>query len=194
MRVLIVGEGPNDEAVLRTLVSRVLGEKVEVTFRKVSESVQTTRLKGEGSEKRAVAWIREAQRANFSALVLVIDNDNQNDRVTQLDRAQTSGVASTPRALGVAVESIEAWILADDQAFSQAAEVKPENFPVSPEKLSKAKLKPLVDHLLTQSKSSRSSDFYSDVVQMMRTDIVAKKCPLGFAPFYARLNELALSQ
>lgn len=96
-----------------------------------------------------------------------------------------------PVALGVAVETIEAWLLADEDALARVLGVRqrPEHIG-SPEDLRgarggaddpKARLNSWLRH---DTQSPRS--FLQQVNALIREidlDVVAQRCPRGFAPF-----------
>jgi hypothetical protein len=63
-----------------------------------------------------------ATEKGFDALVFVTDADRQHERIPEFDQAQESTRFSISRALGIAVEAFDAWILADNSALSQVLE------------------------------------------------------------------------
>jgi hypothetical protein len=72
--------------------------------------------KGQGYFKKALRWILEAERRGYDALVLVIDQDNTPERVQEINKAQNDQRVTLRRALGVAIRTFDAWMLADEQA------------------------------------------------------------------------------
>src|SRR5262249_16829566 len=75
--------------------------------------------KGGGHFKLALRAMFHARRNGFDALVLVTDADRRHERITEFDEAPQRDRVAIPRALGIAVEAFDAWILADHQALSQ---------------------------------------------------------------------------
>ena len=76
--------------------------------------------------KRTRAYIKEAARAGASAVVVLVDADGRGvKRLRRLNehRQRLIGERSAlaiPTAIGVAVETIEAWLLADEQGLQRA--------------------------------------------------------------------------
>lgn len=205
MRVLLVSEGahelgawdesglPTGPSALETFCRRLLGQEVEFVRKKVSDpEVRTHRMagKGDGYEKRVLMWMRRAELEGFDALVLVIDQDDPAERrQQQLDRAQDDGRFPIRRALGVAIRTFDAWILADEKALSLALgspckrQKEPEGF---------SEPKAVCRELLEQSSSSCASvsHFYAAVAEHADLGQVAERCRRGFAPFARRMREL----
>jgi hypothetical protein len=120
MKVLLVSEGRHELAgSLETLVRRLSPHKVEVDYNKISQGgIHTHHGKGEGYYKRAVRWLLEARKRGFEAIVLVIDEDGQAERVKEIAEAQQYAGTEFPRAFGVAIRTFDAWMLADEQALT----------------------------------------------------------------------------
>ena len=115
MRILIVSEGVHElgddnlDGALVTLSSRLLNENVSFERKKVSSTeVQQHAQPGRGGryKKRALGWIRLAEREGYDAIILVIDQDGDEGRKQQFDRAQDDPRLSFLRALGVAIKSL----------------------------------------------------------------------------------------
>jgi len=73
-----------------------------------------------GMAKIAARAIRAARALDCSAVVVLVDNDHQPERGKRARREQLVagfGDSRVPRALGVAKEMLEAWLLADDGVF-----------------------------------------------------------------------------
>lgn len=125
MKVLLVAEGRHElgdgeqPGALDTLVRRLTDrDDLKIERRKVSApSLHLHPGTGHGYTRRAKGWLSIAAREGFDALVLVIDRDDQADRITQIDKAQSSPHTDIPRAMGVAVRSFDAWMLADEKAL-----------------------------------------------------------------------------
>ena len=127
MRILIVSEGVHElgdnslDGALVMLASRLLDGNVSFERKKVSSSEvrqHTQQGKGGRYEKRALGWIRLAEREGYDAIILVIDQDGDEERGQQFERAQDDRRLPLPRALGVAIKTFDAWMLADEQALS----------------------------------------------------------------------------
>src|SRR5687767_12965367 len=121
MRVLIVGEGAHEEAgALQTFVERLAGRPLDCQFRRVKDAnVHTHHGKASGMEKKAIRWMLDAKRDGYDAVVFLVDEDGYRERVAQVDRAQDDRTSDIARALGVAVRTFDAWMLADERALTE---------------------------------------------------------------------------
>jgi hypothetical protein len=191
MRVLVVGEGKHEEAALRILVSRTNTKISDCDFDQISSpAVQTHRGKGEGFFKRAVAWVRAAQRRGYEALVLLIDEDGKSERRKQVDDAQAEMdvTASFPRAMGIAIRSFDAWMLADEKALSQ---VLGSTINKQPDPEANTDPKSTCATLLDGSRRSLTqSEMYRGIAACVQLDQLEQHCPKGFGVFAARLRAL----
>lgn len=188
IKALIVSEGPHDRAV-EDLIRRLVTSPLEADHDRVSNPlIHTHHGKGQGFFKRLVRWIREAKRRGYDALVLVIDRDGDPERVRQVDRAQEYTVVEFPRALGVAIESFDAWMLADEKAlsavlgYSVARQKSPESI---------GKPKQACEHLLASSSLDLPQrDMYRAICDAVDIGKLTRRCPKGFRPFAARVRAL----
>ena len=92
------------------------------------------------------------------------------------------------RALGVAVRSFDAWMLADEQALTTAL-----GYTVSRQSEPEAIRNPkeLCARLLQKSaKTLTQTEMYEAVAKAADTDTLQERCPHGFAPFARRVREL----
>ena len=191
MRTLIVSDGPHEleGGALETLARRLAPKLTVCDHDRVSSpKVHTHRGKGKGYVKRTVAWLLEAKRRGYDALVFVIDEDGDSDRPKQIDEAQESQFTSFPRAMGVAIRSFDAWILADESALTSVLQQPIPRQP-APESIKNPKL--VCTSLRDQSgKDIALRDMYREVPQAANLAILEKRCPKGFAPFAARVRRL----
>ena len=132
--------------------------------------------------------MRYAEREGYDALILVIDQDNQPERIQQFTDAQKTDIGLRRRALGVAIHTFDAWILADERALSQilndaiSAQSRPEEIRDAKERC---------DQLLANSNTALSqSEFYAAVASKVKVDTLEERCPKGFAPFAERVRSL----
>ena len=110
MKVLVVAEGPSelgsspDTSSLVALAKRMINEEnVDYACRKVSDpAVRTHRRQGKHAnyEKRALGWVRFAEREEFDALVFLIDQDGHSERETGIENAQSHVHFTLRRAMG----------------------------------------------------------------------------------------------
>ena len=140
MRVLILGEGPTDlgrigldgslelEGALPTLVRKLLGgiaPQVPVDIR--AQRMSKIRLfkkrigrSGHGYANKLVALLALKEGREADAVIAVVDRDGErhDDRIAELNRGRDElRNAKKPCAVGVAIEMIEAWLLADEKAL-----------------------------------------------------------------------------
>jgi hypothetical protein len=193
---LVVSEGthegnPDEERpqALRCLVQRVLPVETEYVWRSIRQLPRGNPIKGKGGGhfKLALKAMMVAAKESFDGLILVTDADGRHDRLGQFEQAQESEKFSIPRALGLPVEEFDAWILADRQALSQvlAATIADQGAE------SLRHPKKTCQRLLVQHNWNGSqAEFYEAVCQCADFQVVADRCPLGFAPFLQRLRSL----
>jgi hypothetical protein len=190
MRVLLVAEGRHEGGgALAALVQRTATAPVKSDFCTVRDPrIHVHRGKGGGFFKRALAWMREAQNGGYDALVLVIDEDGDRIRLGQFDEAQESDAFGITRALGIAIRTFDAWMLADEKALSRvlgtvvARQSDPEKN--KDPKSSCAGLLAERDHPMSQT------DFYAALADATDIAVLENRCPKGFAPFASRVRRL----
>ena len=198
MRVLVVGEGKheltdeNPSSPLVELVRRMLPADVEFHREKVSSpKVRTHRLRGKAEaayEKRALAWLSYATRESFDALILLIDHDGEADREKGIERAQNDTRMPLRRAMGVAIRTFDAWMLADNVALGQALDC---SVPVqrSPEGVRDPKS--VCKRLQSDSACELGlTEVYFRVARVVDLDRLKTRCPRGFGPFANRVGML----
>ena len=92
MRTLIVAEGKHErEGALLTLVSRLATTELQCESDRVSrKDIHAHHGKGPGYKKKAIRWLREAEKQGYEAVVFLIDEDGHAGRIQQIDEAQDS--------------------------------------------------------------------------------------------------------
>jgi len=208
MRVLIVAEGVHEipssherpsgdaeepQGALGVLVQRLIGEGHTYQYQSIKNAKPSRRLRGtvggRGMTKRAVQWMLIAESQELDAIVLLVDEDGQPDRVDQIDKAQESNLTSLPRALGVAIRSFDAWMLADEQALS---DVLDQPVQTQPDPESNKRPKDTCQALRDGSPNDPSlRDMYEGVAGTANLGVLRQRCPRGFAPFAERVEALA---
>ena len=107
-----------------------------------------------------------------------------------MSRAQEESTitASMPRALGVAVRTFDAWMLADEKALSNTLgyQVQQQRAPeeVRDPKSSCSRL------LHAGQLDLRQREMYAEVARRTDLLLLAQRCPAGFGVFLARLQRL----
>ena len=190
MRVLVVAEGKHERGgALEELLKR-LGDR-QATFE--SDRVQNNRIhthpgKGQGYFKRAIRWLLEAQKRGVDALVLLIDEDGQSKRVEQINAAQESPQSALPRALGVAIRTFDAWMLADEKALTDVLGRQIDKQP-DPESVRDPKHQ-CADLLASSSSRIAQSEMYARVCRCLDLDVLRARCRRGFGPFAERVRNV----
>ena len=197
MRLLIVSEGTSElGGALETFVRRLLEIEFAADFRKISDSrALHWQGKGLGHFKRAVKWLMYAHREKYDAVVIVIDRDRpsgrKEDPVQQYRDAQATDLAPIRRALGVAIRTFDAWMLADEVAFARVVGRTVAQQP-DPESIKEPKV--VCRQLRDQHGSSLSlQDLYTKIAETARFEILETRCSKGFAPFADRVRQLRVS-
>ncbi len=198
MRILLVSEGghelnPDGEtSALMEMVRRLLPPETEFERRKVSDKVvQQTPVRGKSlsHQKRLMMWLRWAEKSEYDAVIIVIDEDGKTDRRTAVAELHNSQVATIPRALGLAIRMFDAWMLADEQALTTALDHSVSR-QKNPETIKQPK--DVLQALLEESPCEMSRpDAYLQIVRHCDLDRLTERCPSGFAPFRQAVEQLA---
>jgi hypothetical protein len=192
MKVLLISEGKHElSGALEAVVRRVTGIDCPFDLLDIRDpELKAHHGKGPGYFKKAVRCLLYAAEHGYDAVVLPIDQDDQADRRRQLSDAQDHiQLTSIPRAIGVAVITFDAWMLADEKALSSVLS-RPVQRQPDPEKTRDAKT--ACTALRDDSETDLSlSDFYARVSMSADLVVLEDRCPLGFRPFARRLRQMA---
>ena len=189
MKILLVSEGEHESSAVKALVGRLLHEDIEFELDRVSrKDIHAHHGKGLGYFKRAVRWLMEARNRDFDALILVIDEDGQEDRSSQLTQAQQYQNVELRRAFGVAIRTFDAWMLADEKALATILRTTIQRQP-NPETIANSKD---VCRRLHQNSPNNAPlrDIYADILRTADIKLLEDRCPKGFAPFVERIRRL----
>lgn len=204
MKILLVAEGPHElgardefgrplgPSALETFCRRLMECDAEFVRMKVSDPgvrIHASRGRADGYERRAQMWLRRAEREGFDALILVIDQDNDEARIQQLDLAQRDDRFPIRRALGVAVRTFDAWMLADETALLAVFGVRvPRHRNL--EALSDAKA--ICRQVIQQGDLGglASGEAYARLAEAIELRRLEERCPQGFRPFAQRVRVL----
>ena len=211
MRVLVVGEGPDDigpleddtvAGPLEVLLFRLLGEPHDWDCDRQSFLVRTSRHihpdvknKGHKDARRVKRFMIEAGGDGYEALFVVVDRDADRAKERAVRRAPDELRQETPAAfaietvVGVAIETFDAWMLADDQAVSEvlgcdaSAEGHPESLAGAPN--TKDHTKTRMDGLIRSSASAGKHrwQLYPRIAEKASLARLKRKCPKGFGRF-----------
>lgn len=190
MKVLVVSEGKHEQAgALENLLRRLGGDRATFELDKVSSNrIHAFHGKGGGYFKRAVRWLREAERRGLDALVLLIDQDGQDDRSEQIRSAQDSSLLQLPRAMSVAVRTFDAWMLADEAALAEVLGC-PVNRQPEPETIRDPK-EACAGLLANGQNQMAQSEMYAKIAQRLDITVLVSLCPSGFKPFAERVRKV----
>ena len=202
MKILLLSDGPHELGSLReassgtrepfalqALVERMIASAGEFTPRKFSDtSVRGTHGKGHGLTKRAVAWLRYAQQNEFDAVVAVVDEDGERERLRAIDQAQEDRLFDLPRAFGIAIRSFDAWMLADVRALCHVMGTNVDE-QSDPEAMRDPK-GVFAALLECHSVEMSQREAYAAISGQAEIERIQSRCPKGFEPFARRLEEL----
>jgi hypothetical protein len=195
MRVLIVSEGEHElgkegvKGALQTLVERVLGEEIECERWTVRhERLVRVHGKGGGMFKKAVSCMLNAAKDGYDAVVLVVDEDGDRSRRKQFEDAQAYLGSSIPRAMGLAIRTFDAWMLADEVALNK---VLGGMIATQPDPEANEDAKERCRELREEYGCELGMwEFYSAVMQQVRLEVLEERCKEGFGVFARRVREM----
>jgi hypothetical protein len=213
MRVAFLSEGATelafapgaraDEAwrhsfLLKTIVERILGAPGRI---EAMDDADLPCLRGNAVGllcRKAAGFIRQCVWRRAEGVIVVVDRDRTGpqrlkdllDQREQL-RQDRSRPLAVPVAVGVAIETIEAWLLADEVALCDELGLpRPSEPGKSPEKLDGKPGEPThPKHVLSSylRKDTRGTRTFLEQVNAlaacMDLDVVARRCPEGFGRF-----------
>lgn len=191
MRILIVAEGRHELAgALLALVQRFTTKEIHCDLDRVSRNdIHAHHGKGGGYFKKALRWIREAEKRGYDALILLIDEDNRPERTREIGEAQNHiAVTALPRALGVAIRTFDAWMLGDEQALSRVLDYRIAR-QSDPETIRDPKS--ICRNLLVKSNEAiPQAALYEALMRTADIGILKNRCARGFGPFAGRIEQL----
>jgi hypothetical protein len=190
MKLLLVSEGKHElEGALANLVLRA-SHRWDIDSMRVTDlRLRVHAGKGPGYFKKALRCVRYAQEQGYDACVLVIDEDGDTQRHRLLHQAQDDfSVTTLPRALGVAVRTFDAWMLADEHALSRCLHRVIERQP-APEAIRDPK------GACAQLRDRSGIDMglaamYATLAGLVDLKTLEERCPVGFGRFSSRLRAL----
>jgi hypothetical protein len=228
MRVLILGEGPTDLGRTKADHSFELEGALPLLARKLIEQVDAdTRIDMHGLQwkqmpRRSLAGTRRVGRSmrgfanklwgllglregrQADAIVAVVDRDGKRhkDRIEELNKGRDElRKANKPCSVGVAIEMIEAWLLADEEAIRTALNDPSIQRQPDPETLAsrkensdqnpKGRLQRLMERSL--GREVPQADFpgcYAEIAKNANLAILEQRCSEGFQPFAGQVREL----
>ena len=202
MRLLFFGEGSSDvgwdehAGVIQILTRKVLATRLGVAPELNARSERLPHLrKRRGYAAKAEAAINSAHRLGFDGVSIVVDRDGpaNRDRLKLLRKGRDKAAAEVPipAAVGVAIETVEAWVLADEPAIgrvlglptSPATGPDPETLDGSPE--SDRHPKKRLAALLAQDTigQKRNQERLEAIASETDVGVVERRCEKGFGRY-----------
>jgi hypothetical protein len=204
MRVLVVSEGKHElgrradgrqqePGALENLIRKLGGDQAELTFDKVSSNaIHVFNGKGAGFFKRAVGWLKEAQKRNVDALILLIDQDGERNRSEQIQSAQECRLLDLPRGMGVAIRTFDAWMLADEKALTK---VLGDTVSTQPPPETIRDPKRVCAGLLAKGQNQMAqSEMYARIAHRINIDRLSARCPMGFGLFAKYVRQVFVQE
>lgn len=197
MKLLVCGEGTSElgrtdqEGVVETLVRRCLADdqrRLSFSVVKVSQLPKDRTQAGEARRARQAA--EEARRRACDGFIYVRDADGHHaERRQQLDDAFAD--LTVPHVAGIAVETIEAWLLSDPDALRAVLRTKVE-VPSAPESLwsrpgSAGHPKFEWNRLCRDAGYDQGLSTMAAVADRLSLERARAACPQGFARFHDEL-------
>ena len=150
-----------------------------------------------GRAKRVLWAIRAASRDEFDALAYVVDRDRADGEASVADlnegREAAGAGAAVPCALGVAVETFDAWMICDAEAIDKAGG-KPGKAHANPESLDRKEgsgnhPKDVADAIFDTRRGTGLGPNYAAVAEHVDLPGLERACPQGFGPFAEEVRE-----
>jgi hypothetical protein len=190
MRVLLVAEGASElSGALEALVRRLGLADAEINTDRVSNNkIHAHHGSGRGFLKRALRWMLHAQDTGHDALVFLIDEDGHSERQQEIADANDRTEAYIRRALGVAIKTFDAWMLADEKALSQVlcTHISRQR---APEAASHPK-ETCSQLFIDSGQSISASELYAEIAKVIDLEVLSERCPRGFGLFAGRVQNL----
>ena len=197
MKLLVSGEGvtelgrPGQAGIIDTIVRRCLDDDARRLIAFDNHRYSPMRREGRGDTPRAENALAEARRRDCDGVIIVRDADRDADaRRVHLEAACRRH--DIPWVVGVAIETIEAWVLADEAAvrmvLSRSVELpeRPEALWGPPGKAGHPKHE--WENLCRQARITPALATKAAVLDRALLSTLREKCPRGFAPFHDALT------
>ena len=190
-----MGEGPHElgdgceTSSLVALLKRLLPQQsIEATCCAIKSFKQRVHGKGDRHVKKLLWILNDAAKSNYEAVILLIDRDGDKIREAAIDTAQTSDFVNIRRALGVAVETYDAWFLADHAKLAELLGIRIDMIS-QPEKQDDPKSL-LRDYKNQSTYEGTQRQLYFDLAEVLDLELLRQRCPGGFGEFSKRVAEL----
>ncbi|HDY65411.1 MAG TPA: hypothetical protein ENH84_04155 [Phycisphaerae bacterium] len=205
LRILIFGDGENELGKIETeyapsddlpalprLIHRILGEPAQTTYTsKKFKKIKAAHGKGGKWAKKTKRAIEDARKGGYQGTVILIDRDRRSTAERLVPLIDARNEVSACCAVGNAVETFDAWMIADGKAVREAGGNASLSHP-DPEKLNKDE--GTGDHPKDRAfrifeGCSSLTPVYAVVALYADIDFLKEKCSKGFAPFAKDIEE-----
>lgn len=175
----------DDMPALPRLIHRIMGQQDGVSYHcRPFKTVKHTHGKGNRWGRKVIAAMTRAHTNGFDCAVVLIDRDGCGDseRAIPMRHARDKFESlSVPTAVGTAIETFDAWMIADHAAIQRCGG-SPKGVSGCPEHLKDAK------QVARQAMGDCLADCYREVAKTIDLDKLAKTCPQGFGAFRADIR------
>lgn len=156
--------------------------------------VSHIRKHGGGYPGKLKASIVLAEERGLDGVIFVLDRDREKNRLVELKAGREELKGTMPSAIGVCIETLEAWLLADHQSVADTLGIETKHVPAKPEGLAGEKgtashPKDVLEHLIEIAPAG-AKDVYNELARVADLQTIAQKCPKGFGEFQAELDRL----
>jgi hypothetical protein len=209
LRIVIYGDGEfelgepgkeysasDDLPALPRLVHRLISEPYRARFTcRLFRKVSGAHGKGDRFEKKTMQAIREAKQQGFHAIVIAVDRDGHpaSERLHPLAKGRDcmAGLGFPPCVVGAAVETFDAWMIADGKAIGAAGGDASKSH-TDPERLSGKEgsgQHPKDRAMVLFGGRDSLGERYSRVAAVLDLELLSRCCPAGFEPFAREVRE-----
>jgi hypothetical protein len=150
-------------------------------------------MHGKGFARKVKAAMVDAVREKASAVVFVSDRGGERNRkrLEEMKNGRNEATADgidVPTALGLAIEELEAWLLADETVVSDVTGAAVSGALPDPEldPDPKATLSKLWTQAADEAEAWRS---YEAIAEKLDIGRLRRRCPRGFEPFHQEVRE-----
>jgi len=157
---------------------------------------ETRRLHGRGFAKKVRAAVADAIRAEADAVVFVSDRGGakNRERLSAMQRGKEESREKglfMPTVVGLAIEELEAWLLADAAAVSTVSGVPAKGATQDPETIEDPK-NTLRQQCEGDTSGRREWQRHEAIAQAADINALVTRCPKGFKPFHDEIRTALL--